>query len=118
MLASHSPSVHNNSMPKPLLLLLLLPLVALAGDATTLRPVPKDTLPTPLNLKEVPLGLELERPLPEDNPLTEDRVELGRRLFFDPVLSGDGTVACASCHDPEHGFASPDDRAIGIRGQK
>jgi cytochrome c peroxidase len=43
---------------------------------------------------------------------------LGRRLFFDPLLSADSTVACASCHDPKHGFASPQPRAIGIRGQK
>lgn len=105
-------------MPKSLALLLLLPILAFAGDASPLRPVPKDTLPAQLNLKDIPLGLELERPLPADNPLKEEVVELGRRLFFDPILSADSTVACASCHDPAHGFASPDARAVGIRSQK
>jgi cytochrome c peroxidase len=45
------------------------------------------------------------------------RVELGKRLFFDPLLSKDRTVSCASCHKPEHAFA--DDRAVspGVGGQ-
>lgn len=49
---------------------------------------------------------------------TPERIELGRLLFFDPLLSGDNTVACASCHHPSFGFT--DNRAVstGIRGQK
>lgn len=78
--------------------------------------IPKDTLPERLSLAEVPFGLD-PRPIPKDNPLTETRVALGRRLFFDPILSGDHTVACASCHRPDHGFASPEARPHGIRGQ-
>src|SRR5882724_12085867 len=35
------------------------------------------------------------------------RVELGRRLFFDPAIGRAGRVACAACHDPEHGFSDP-----------
>jgi len=46
-----------------------------------------------------PLGLDLYRPVPEDNPLTKDRVTLGRKLFFDKRLSRDGSMACATCHD-------------------
>lgn len=45
--------------------------------------------------------------IPADNPLTRDRVALGRRLYFDTRLSSDGTVACATCHAPAHGFADP-----------
>lgn len=41
---------------------------------------------------------------PKDNPLTKDKVELGKKLFFDRRLSGDGTTSCASCHDPEKAF--------------
>ena len=37
---------------------------------------------------------------PEDNPYTAAKAELGRRLFFDPILSGSGTHSCASCHNP------------------
>ena len=62
----------------------------LAADAPP--DLPKDTLPAKLALDEVPLGLE-PRPAPKDNPLTEQRVGLGRRLFFDPILSADNTVS-------------------------
>jgi len=49
-------------------------------------------------------------PFPADNAYTEARWELGKRLFFDPVLSIDSTVSCASCHKPEFAFA--DNRAF------
>jgi len=87
----------------------------LAADAPP--DLPKDTLPAKLALDEVPLGLE-PRPAPKDNPLTEQRVGLGRRLFFDPILSADNTVSCASCHQPSHGFAGTEARPRGIRGQR
>jgi cytochrome c peroxidase len=48
---------------------------------------------------------------------TPAEIDLGRYLFFDPVLSGDGTLACASCHQPERGFSDGRPRSIGIRGQ-
>jgi cytochrome c peroxidase len=48
----------------------------------------------------IPLGLDLYMPIPEANPLTVEKIELGRRLFNDRRLSRDGTIACASCHDP------------------
>jgi cytochrome c peroxidase len=83
-----------------------------AADALS---IPRDTLPAKLDLKTIPLGLG-ERPESKDNALTEARVQLGRKLFFDPILSGDNTVACASCHQPEHGFANGN--PVGIGGQK
>src|SRR5207248_10448965 len=83
----------------------------------TPSPLHKDTLPEHLSLVEVPLGLG-ERPVPKDSRLTEARVRLGRKLFFDRILSGDGTVACATCHAPEHGFAGPGDRPRGVRGRQ
>lgn len=43
-------------------------------------------------------------PVPKDNPMTLEKVELGKKLFFDRRLSGDGTMSCASCHDPERAF--------------
>lgn len=46
------------------------------------------------------------------------RIALGKKLFFDPILSKDGTVSCASCHKPEHGFADDKPVSIGIKGQK
>jgi len=43
-------------------------------------------------------------PVPEQNPQTPEKIELGRKLFFDRRLSGDGTMSCATCHDPEKAF--------------
>jgi cytochrome c peroxidase len=101
------------------LLLVALPVVlaaaVLAREAP--GPVPRDTLPAKLALDVIPLGLGA-RDVPRDNPLTEARVRLGRALFFDPILSGDYTVACASCHQPAHGFTSGVASPRGIRGQR
>jgi len=44
-------------------------------------------------------------PSPPENPTTAGKVELGKKLFFDRRLSGDGTMSCATCHDPSSGFA-------------
>jgi len=82
------------------------------------EPLPKDSLPSKLDLKAVPYGLDGRPPAPKDNPLTEAKVELGRALFFDPILSLDRTFSCARCHDPEHGFAGKEPRAIGVQGRQ
>ncbi len=62
----------------------------------------------------IPLGLDLYMPVPEDNPLTTERIERGRELFFDKRLSRDRTIACASCHDPERAFSDGRPVAIGV----
>lgn len=54
-------------------------------------------------------------PEPPDNPTTPAKVELGRLLFFDPRLSVDGTVACATCHQPNRAFTDGRVVAIGVR---
>ena len=58
-----------------------------------------------------------EPKIPEDNVLTEERVELGRLLFFDPIMSRDSTVSCASCHKPELAFTDGLPLSKGIRGE-
>lgn len=63
-----------------------------------------------------PLGLKPMK-VPADNPLTEAKVELGKQLYFDPRLSNDDTISCASCHDPEKGWSNADAFATGVRGQ-
>jgi cytochrome c peroxidase len=70
-----------------------------------------------LALITVPLGLDLYIPVPEDNPITPDKVSLGRQLFFDRRLSRDGTIACATCHNPNRAFSSPVPVAIGADGR-
>jgi cytochrome c peroxidase len=53
----------------------------------------------------------------DKNPLTLAKIELGRQLYFDPRLSADETISCASCHDPDEGFAAHTQFGLGIRGQ-
>ena len=48
---------------------------------------------------------------------TPQQIDLGRYLFFDPLLSADGTVSCASCHDPARGLSDGRAQAVGIGGQ-
>jgi cytochrome c peroxidase len=66
----------------------------------------------------IPLGLDLFLPAPEDNPLTAEKIQLGRRLFFDRRLSRDGSVACSSCHDPDRAFSDGRPVAIGVFGRR
>lgn len=62
----------------------------------------------------VPLGLDERVPSPEDNLLTAEKVELGRRLFFDKRLSRDRTIACASCHLAQRAFTDGKRLATGV----
>ena len=55
--------------------------------------------------------------IPADNASSEARVELGRRLFSDPVLSRDRTVSCSTCHKPEFAFTDQKPLAVGIAGR-
>lgn len=66
---------------------------------------------------DIPLGLDNYLPVPEDNPLTREKVELGRRLFNEKQLSRDGTVACSTCHDPKRNFTDDKPLAEGVFGR-
>jgi cytochrome c peroxidase len=76
-------------------------LAAAAGAQPVSLPVPPGVLPPTI---------------PEDNPPTAAKVALGQELYFDPRLSADGTVACATCHDPRQGFAEPRAVSVGVGG--
>lgn len=80
-------------------LLLGLASAASAGEVTL--PVPSGVLP--------PM-------IPDGNPVTSEKVALGQKLYFDPRLSKDDTVACATCHDPLHAFAEPRPVSLGVGG--
>ncbi len=54
---------------------------------------------------------------PPDNPTTPEKVGLGRLLFFDPILSGNKDVACATCHQPDFGYAEFLETSIGVNGR-
>ena len=62
----------------------------------------------------IPLGLDLYLPVPEENPITQEKIELVRRLFFDRRLSRDGSVSCSSCHDPDRAFSDGRPLAVGV----
>ncbi len=63
-----------------------------------------------------PLAPLPEMPVPADNAITAAKVELGKILFFDPRLGGDASISCASCHDPEQGWAWAEDFSRGYPG--
>jgi len=66
---------------------------------------------------KVPLGLQAPD-VPADNPVTDAKVDLGKKLYFDKRLSRDGTVSCATCHAPEKGWTDQAPVSTGIKGQK
>lgn len=57
-------------------------------------------------------------PIPPDNPPTAAGVALGRKLFYDPKLSLDGTIACSNCHEPSRDFTDGSSVSLGVGGSK
>lgn len=69
---------------------------------------------------ELPLGLAAAAANIQGldaNPLTRAKIELGRQLYFDPRLSSDGAISCASCHHPDEGFGRHTQFGEGVGGQ-
>jgi cytochrome c peroxidase len=85
----------------------------IGNDGVDLTGIPCD--PTGHDLV-IPPGLPSMH-IPADNPLTKQGIELGRFLFYDPILSADSTISCATCHDMKYNFADDKALAIGINGQ-
>jgi len=100
----------------------LIPMLILAMDSC------KNDPPIIESDNSVPCGTPVELVLPDfyppfpatpDNPLTEEGIELGRHLFYDPVLSGDNTQSCASCHQQKASFIDKDVKfSVGIDGHE
>ncbi len=90
--------------------------VLLAGNVLAESPMPtSQTMKFEDFILELPIGLNREDfYLPPDNPISKDKVELGRTLFFDPRLSSDNTVSCASCHSPQHAFSDIRPVSLGV----
>ena len=82
-------------------------------------PLPKaGPLADPRSQDQVGFPVDLTRSvIPPGGPLTSAVVALGEKLFFDSRLSGDGTVACATCHDPARAFTDGRPVSIGIAGR-
>src|SRR5216684_5414093 len=77
--------------------LLLLPLTLAAADTLT-----------------VPAGLDAYVPVPDSNPLTREKVELGKKLFSDIRLSRDQSISCATCHNPKLAFTDARATSVGV----
>jgi cytochrome c peroxidase len=72
----------------------------------------------PPALQPTPLGLDAFIAAPATNPTSARAVALGRRLFFDPALSSDRSVSCATCHRPEHAFSDTVALSFGVGGRR
>jgi cytochrome c peroxidase len=86
------------------------PATAAAGTSPAVLPVgERVTIKAPLGLRPVPI--------PTDNPPTKETIALGRRLYYDPQLSSDGTISCASCHAPQFAFGDSRPFSVGVGGK-
>ncbi len=79
----------------------------LAGCTDYLTPDPRETL----------AALPSVVPEPADNPGRPETIELGRLLYWDPILSGDRDIACATCHHPEFGYSDGLAVSVGTGGR-
>ena len=72
----------------------------------------------PRSLRQLGLPIAAtQAAIPADNPQTPEKIELGEKLFFDGRLSADGTVACATCHEPARAFTDGRPVSLGIKGR-
>src|SRR6266550_8654957 len=104
----------------------LLMIIIYAGAANTSStttaaqpPIPKaGPLAQPRSPQQVGLPVDQTRAVvPPDNPQTPEKIALGQKLFFDGRLSSDGTVACASCHNPDRAFTDGKPTSIGVHSR-
>ena len=82
--------------------------LGLIGGVVASEPLPIAT--------SFPLGLEPDFEIPQHNPMTAEKVSLGKRLFFDKNLSKNRSISCATCHDPAQGFSNGKALAQGVAG--
>lgn len=90
----------------------LVPMVGQGGQVNQAFAGEPYTLPTIAGLEDP------NTYVPADNPLTKEKIELGRAIFFDKRMSKDNTIACASCHMAKKGFGDGMPVSTGIKGQK
>lgn len=90
-----------------------------SADSPDSMVVPEVNPPTPFSL-ELPELFEqniLAPVIPSNNPLTEEGVALGKKLFFDPTLSSDNSVSCSSCHNPVSSFSDNARFSTGVNNR-
>jgi cytochrome c peroxidase len=103
----------SKSYVSSLLVLLLLTIASVSMRAAD-QPAGSPIVPAGKTIQiKAPLGLP-PVPIPADNPPTAETIALGRRLYYDPQLSLDGTISCASCHAPQFAFSDEHSVSIGV----
>ncbi len=109
-----------------LLLVAALAVIAVVWYQRSRQPTQRQTAAQPATPPVRPIGavVEIKAPLglppvpvPADNPPTAEAIALGRRLYYDPILSVDNTVSCATCHSPAAGFSDGKPVSTGIQGK-
>ncbi|WP_208638685.1 cytochrome-c peroxidase [Tenacibaculum singaporense] len=95
-----------------LLLLLLISCSSKGEEESVYTPVPAN-----LEIPELFQQKLIAPVIPTNNPLTEEGIALGKKLFFDPILSKDNTQSCASCHDPKNAFTDDTRFSEGVDGK-
>jgi cytochrome c peroxidase len=101
---------------KSYLYLFLLLFLSTSCDKESVNSYVHTTTPSPLQIPQLFESLILNPIIPVDNPQTKEGILLGRKLFYDPILSADNTLACASCHNPSNAFSDSDRFSQGIDG--
>lgn len=90
-------------------------LVLLLAACRKEEPLPPEPGENPV-LLQIPVGFPQPQ-IPADNALTAERIALGKRLFYDPILSRDSTISCASCHKQSLAFADSTATSPGVEGR-
>jgi len=96
-------------------LLLVISVSACSKDDTPETEAYEPT-PLPLNIPKIFLDNIIAPIIPNSNPQTVEGVALGKKLFFDKKLSGDQTIACATCHSPQLAFTDNTPTSVGVAG--
>lgn len=95
---------------------LLISLASCTKDNTPVIEPSYSPTPYPLEIPNYATSYLGNMPIPDDNPMTIEGVELGRKLFFEKMLSDDFSVSCASCHFQENSFSDPNQFSQGTNG--
>ena len=101
-----------------LLLALVAPMMSCASKTVGVTRAEPSAPGTARAASSRPLGLDLYRPEPADNPTAPATVTLGRRLFRERLLSRDRSLACVDCHRPDRAFTDGRAKAVGVYGRR
>ncbi len=98
------------------LIILLITSCSSNSESDNYTPVTNTPTALPLDIPQIFDDNIIDPVIPLDNPQTVEGVALGKKLFYDPILSANFTQACASCHNPPNAFTDSEQFSTGIDG--